>query len=165
MIHYKTWHICGWPIRKNNRICQLDNPIWFTFVNEKRNVHRPLEKIKKKGSFLQDFFFLAQTPLFFQSLRIEKWKAGKENIFHLLCCYTSKVAISLWKAATFECKKGGLFPPQKKEGRRKCTRKKVETFIIFLMAKHRFSRRFMKGPFRELSTITNEFFFLRTVLG
>ena len=119
----------------------------------------------KKSFFSTRFFFLAQTPLFFQSLRIEKWKAGKENIFHLLCCYTSKVAISLWKAATFECKKGGLFPPQKKEGRRKCTRKKVETFIIFLMAKHRFSRRFMKGPFRELSTITNEFFFLRTVLG
>ena len=111
VIHYKTWHICGWPIRKNNRICQLDNPIWFTFVNEKRNVHRPLEK---KVYFLQDFFFWHRPHSFFNLLELKNERLERK-IFSICCVVIqAKWPFRYERPLHLSVKREGFFPPQKK---------------------------------------------------
>ena len=126
-------------------------------------MHRPLEKIKKSFFSTRFFFFWHRPHSFFNLLELKNERLERK-IFSICCVVIqAKWPFRYERPLHLSVKREGFFPLKKKEGRRKCTRKKVETFIIFLMAKHRFSRRFMKGPFRELSTITNEFFFLRTV--
>ena len=162
-----------WVALENNRICQLDS-IWFTFVNEKKRqlfslfcqcaMASPTQECKKIGFCVRklEFWAIFKHP-FWELLIWQMFEVQKEESFpsHPSVVVSLKVAISIWKAATFECKK--LPPPFfHKKGKKgmKSTRKKVETFIIiFLLAKHRFSRRFMTG----LLHLQTNFSFLRDI--
>ena len=76
----------------------------------------------KKKIFWREFWELLRWQMF-EVQKVESFPSHPSVVVSL------KVAIPIWKAATFECKK---LPPFFHKKGMKSTRKKVETFIIIL---------------------------------
>ena len=102
--------------------------IWFTFVNEKTKLFSlfcqcAMASLKNAKNLLRREFWELLRWQMFEVQKAESFPSYPSVVVSL------KVAIPIWKAATFECKK---LPPFFHKKGMKSTRKKVETFIIIL---------------------------------